>query len=124
MVVDADLLPALEKVPHSELSGVKLFIVCGTDEQPGGWRSTLPRTVDWDAFLATGDDFFSWPEVDENQIMGLCYTSGTTGRPKGVAYSVRLSRSSRLFTVPDACLTASVNVSTHDHVVFAGRSGP
>eukprot|EP00035_Acanthoeca_spectabilis_P031411 m.14018 g.14018 ORF g.14018 m.14018 type:complete len:560 (-) comp4738_c0_seq1:180-1859(-) len=113
VVVDADLLPALEKVPHSELSGVKLFIVCGTDEQPGGWRSTLPRTVDWDAFLATGDDFFSWPEVDENQIMGLCYTSGTTGRPKGVAYS---HRSTYLHTIT-SCLPDALGLSVVDVVL-------
>lgn len=33
--------------------------------------------VDWDDFISTGDDFYAWPELDENDIMGLCYTSGT-----------------------------------------------
>lgn len=89
VIIDADLLPAFEVIPPAQLDGIELFIVCGTDEKRGGWSSTLPRTVDYDDFLATGDDFFAWPEMDENEPMGLCYTSGTTGNPKGVCYSHR-----------------------------------
>ena len=75
------------------------------------WTSTLPRTVDYDAFLATGDDFFVWPTLDENAPMGLCYTSGTTGKPKGVCYS---HRSTYLHTLascmPDALGLTGVDV--------------
>lgn len=89
LVVDADQLPAVEALAEADLAHVELIVVCGTDERPGGWSSPLRRTVDWDAFLATGEPTFAWPELDEDAPMGLCYTSGTTGRPKGVAYSHR-----------------------------------
>ena len=56
----ADLLPAFEIIPSEQLDGIGLFVVCGTDEKRGGWSTTLPRTVDYDDFLATGDDFFAW----------------------------------------------------------------
>jgi acyl-CoA synthetase (AMP-forming)/AMP-acid ligase II len=71
----------------------------------------LPRAVDYDAFLATGNDFFEWPVLDENAPMGLCYTSGTTGKPKGVCYS---HRSTYLHTLasclPDALGLTGVDV--------------
>ena len=57
----------------------------------GGWTSTLPNAVDWDEFLASGSEApIEWPrDIDETNAMGLCYTSGTTGNPKGVAFSQR-----------------------------------
>jgi acyl-CoA synthetase (AMP-forming)/AMP-acid ligase II len=47
--------------------------------------------VDWDEFLASGSEApIEWPrDIDETNAMGLCYTSGTTGNPKGVAFSQR-----------------------------------
>ena len=60
IIIDADLLPAFEIIPSEQLDGIGLFVVCGTDEKRGGWSTTLPRTVDYDDFLATGDDFFAW----------------------------------------------------------------
>ena len=80
-----------EEVPVEVLNSVDLFVICGTDEQAGGWTSTLPNAVDWDEFLAGGsEEIFEWPrDLDETEAMGLCYTSGTTGNPKGVAFSQR-----------------------------------
>jgi acyl-CoA synthetase (AMP-forming)/AMP-acid ligase II len=91
MIIDADLLPLLEAVDAAVLQQVGLFIVCGTDEKPGGWSSTLPHAVDWDEFLATGSTArIAWPrDLVETDAMGLAYTSGTTGNPKGVAFSQR-----------------------------------
>ena len=40
-------------------------------------------------FSRQGDEGFEWPKLDENTACGLCYTSGTTGNPKGVVYSHR-----------------------------------
>ncbi|MFW5660138.1 MAG: AMP-binding protein, partial [Oceanicaulis sp.] len=43
----------------------------------------------YETLLANADDHFEWPEFDENAAAGLCYTSGTTGEPKGALYSHR-----------------------------------
>jgi len=65
--------------------------------------------------LMTGQsDSFEWPQFDENTASGLCYTSGTTGNPKGVLYSHRSSvLHSFAAALPDAC-----NVSLEDNVAF------
>ena len=49
----------------------------------------LPGAVDYESFLAEADGDFDWVEVDEGAAAGMCYTSGTTGNPKGVVYSHR-----------------------------------
>jgi len=59
---------------------------------PGKWTAS-PRLAskckDFDAFLATGSETFAWPIIPETSTHALCYTSGTTGKPKGAAYSQR-----------------------------------
>eukprot|EP01051_Picozoa_sp_SAG22_P002838 SAG22_NODE_130_length_18670_cov_12.091379_16_plen_304_part_00 len=97
IIVDEDLLPKLEAVDPAVLDTIELFVVCGTDEKAGGWTTTLPRAVDYDEFIEAASPEFVWPrDLDENSCMGLCYTSGTTGNPKGVAFS---QRSTYLHTV-------------------------
>lgn len=91
--VDADLLQLLAKVDPAVLAGVELFVCVGTDGESGAWAlpAEIPsgRVVDFETFLSTGTEDYQWPEVPETALHALCYTSGTTGNPKGAAYSQR-----------------------------------
>ena len=50
----------------------------------------LPPILDYEELLAAApNDTYPWPELDERQAAAMCYTSGTTGNPKGVVYSHR-----------------------------------
>ena len=51
--------------------------------------TTLPNVVAYEDWLAEADGDFAWAAFDENAAAGMCYTSGTTGDPKGVLYSHR-----------------------------------
>ncbi|MBV9311912.1 MAG: long-chain fatty acid--CoA ligase [Solirubrobacterales bacterium] len=52
-------------------------------------REAREGALDYEELIASGDTQFEWPELDENAAAAMCYTSGTTGRPKGVVYSQR-----------------------------------
>jgi fatty-acyl-CoA synthase len=69
------------------LPGVELF-VCLTDAAHLP-KANIPNLVAYEEFIAGADETFPWREFDENTACGLCYTSGTTGNPKGVLYSHR-----------------------------------
>ena len=52
-------------------------------------ETTLKNAVPYEAWIAEADGDFAWKSFDENTAAGMCYTSGTTGHPKGVLYSHR-----------------------------------
>jgi fatty-acyl-CoA synthase len=83
--VDEDLLPLLEKIT-GQLSTVKHFIVMSNT---GEFKTALSPAHDYEKLIAGEKPEYTWPELDENSPMGLCYTSGTTGNPKGVMYTHR-----------------------------------
>ena len=86
LFTDPLFLPLLEKL-QDHLGGVERYIVLtSANAMPD---TSLPGAVDYESFIAAHDDSFDWPELDENAACGLCYTSGTTGKPKGVLYSHR-----------------------------------
>ncbi len=80
VIVDASLLPLWEKVqPHVK---VKRVIVIGGD-------GTSPGAIDYEAVVTAAAPTATLPSYDERSAAAMCYTTGTTGRPKGVLYSHR-----------------------------------
>jgi fatty-acyl-CoA synthase len=95
--VDASLVQALEKV-SDQFEHVEQYVVIG-DCEP----EKLSPWVRYEDLLADAPDTMDWPEIDDRQAAGLCYTSGTTGNPKGVLYSHRSNiLHSLTMALPDA----------------------
>lgn len=84
VVVDADLTPQLARILPSCPSVSDVIVV-------GGPETELPGVTvhDLDALLAEAEPVSDWPQLPERSAAVLCYTTGTTGNPKGVAYSHR-----------------------------------
>ncbi|WAY18231.1 long-chain fatty acid--CoA ligase [Mycolicibacterium fortuitum] len=98
----APVLPLLETV-HT-------VVVVGDGDVEALKGVTVVR---WDELLATQPTEFDWPEIDENSAAAMCYTSGTTGNPKGVVYSHRSSYLHALNT----CTANALDVSCGDTVL-------
>ena len=60
-----------------------------TNTTPPEAVSAIPNLLCYEELIAEGAPEFDWPQFDENTASSLCYTSGTTGNPKGVLYSHR-----------------------------------
>ena len=87
--VDDSLVAILEKLAPS-FDTVTRFVVMGDGDADRSEIGQLPNAVRYEDLLEeAGPGEFDYPEVDERQAAALCYTSGTTGNPKGVLYSHR-----------------------------------
>ncbi|MGD6855418.1 long-chain fatty acid--CoA ligase [Bacillus infantis] len=87
LLIDPDIVPLIEKC-QQELSTVKAYIIMGDEgERP---ETTLSPVYHYEEFLESGRSDYEYPDdLDENSPAGMCYTSATTGNPKGVIYSHR-----------------------------------
>jgi fatty-acyl-CoA synthase len=108
IIVDASIAALLAKV-RDEIPNVQHIIVKG----PGDASVLGEGLLDYDALLAAEQPGFVYPDVRENQGMAMCYTSGTTGNPKGVMYS---HRSTYMHSVA-VTTTANIALSETDRML-------
>ncbi|ARN22820.1 3-(methylthio)propionyl-CoA ligase [Piscinibacter gummiphilus] len=108
---DLSFLPQVEAIA-SLLPGIKAFVAM-TDRAHMPATSKVPGLLCYEELLADASDTFEWPALDEQRASSLCYTSGTTGNPKGVLYS---HRSTVLHTWA-AALPDSLNCSSRDAIL-------
>ncbi|SFT50807.1 long-chain-fatty-acid--CoA ligase [Sedimentitalea nanhaiensis] len=86
LFLDATFLPIAGKLGE-HFSNLKHIVLMGPRDDAAAEQ--IPGLLFYDELLETGDPDFEWPQFDENTASSLCYTSGTTGNPKGVLYSHR-----------------------------------
>jgi fatty-acyl-CoA synthase len=86
MLVDLTFLPLLEKITDRLRPIERYVVLTDAAHMPA---TTLKNAVAYEEWIAEVDGDFAWKMFDENTAAGMCYTSGTTGNPKGVLYSHR-----------------------------------
>ena len=109
---DLTFLPLVEAVV-SRVATIRHFVLM-TDRAHMPVSTKVPNLLCYDELLDAQDDHYDWPQFDENSASSLCYTSGTTGNPKGVLYSHR----STLLHSWTACAADGLALSARDSVLL------
>jgi fatty-acyl-CoA synthase len=110
IIVDDSLVPLLARVA-ADLKTVEKYIIVGSADCDA---SALGNdVVRYEDLLAAEQPGFAWPEIDERDAAAMCYTTGTTGDPKGVAYSHRSTVLHALGGLPNGVL----GVTEHDRIL-------
>lgn len=108
LFIDPMFVPLIEKLKDNIPTAKKIIV--NSKQVP---ESDIVELTGYEEFIAGHDTTFSWPELDEQSASALCYTSGTTGNPKGVVYSHR-STVLHSFT---CCMADSMALSVNDTVL-------
>ncbi|WP_247003499.1 long-chain fatty acid--CoA ligase [Halosolutus gelatinilyticus] len=96
LFVDPSLLEPFEAAYDEEaFASVEQYVVMGS-EVP---EASLEPITDYESFIGAHDAAYDWPELDEETPAGMCYTSGTTGKPKGVEYTQQMLWSHTMATL-------------------------
>jgi fatty-acyl-CoA synthase len=111
LMFDLSFLPLVEALAEL-LPSVKKFVLM-TDQAHMPATTNIKNLYCYEALLSASSEAFTWPLLDENTASSLCYTSGTTGNPKGVLYS---HRSTVLHTYA-AALPDALNLSARDCIL-------
>jgi fatty-acyl-CoA synthase len=113
VLVDDSVLPLLANVA-ADLKTVERFVVMGSgDASPLRELRPDADVLRYEELLASADPEFAWPELDERAAAAMCYTSGTTGNPKGVVYS---HRSTFLHSMA-VCTAGAMAIDQYDRVL-------
>jgi fatty-acyl-CoA synthase len=108
--VDLTFLPLIEKLAPGVKSLKKVIVFTDGAHMP---QTALPNIVAYEDWLAGADGDFAWKEFPEETAAGMCYTSGTTGDPKGVLYSHR----SNVIHAMMAAMPDAMGISSRDVIL-------
>ncbi|WP_177307045.1 3-(methylthio)propionyl-CoA ligase [Pseudoduganella namucuonensis] len=111
LLFDLTFLPAVEAVA-AQCKQIKTYVLmCGRDRMPAETR--VANLLCYEDLIDSHSDDYAWPRFDENSACTLCYTSGTTGNPKGALYSHR----STVLHAYASAMPGALNVSAKDTVL-------
>ena len=110
LFTDPLFMPLLEQLSDKLTSVEKIIVLCDDAYLK---PTSLNNVVSYESYIGAQSSQFEWPELDEKSASSLCYTSGTTGNPKGVLYSHR----STLLHAYAGALPDSMNMSVRDVVM-------
>ena len=86
ILVNSEFVPLLEQIRHGVRAGKRLVLM---DDRGEAFATTLAFAADYEGLLAGASERFDFPDLDEDTRATISYTTGTTGNPKGVAFSHR-----------------------------------
>ena len=108
--VDLSFIPIMEAIADKVPSLRKIIVLTDDEHMPKDSKLDL---VAFESWIGAHDGEFEWLEFDENTACGMCYTSGTTGDPKGVLYSHR----SNVLHALIACQPDALNLGANETIM-------